>query len=140
MIRKISILILVFFCFGSISFSFGDDSNQKSEWDITGTGFMIDTSWSLFNFWNNSNNSLKQWTSTQTINNTLWTIIQKLMIALWFISAFIMTIWAWYMILYHGQDEFLTKWKNIFMAWIISLVVALASYQLVSFIRFILYS
>ncbi len=79
------------------------------------------------------------WDSKATINDTLWTIIQKLMIGLGIFSLFIMTIWAWYMILYHGEDEFLSKWKSIFTAWILSLVIALSSYYIVNIIWYVLY-
>lgn len=67
------------------------------------------------------------------------TTISKLMVALWVISLLIMSIWAGYMIFYHGQDEYLSKWKSIFMSGIIALIVALSSYYLVSLLRFILY-
>jgi hypothetical protein len=85
--------------------------------------------------------SIKEGTTTseELINKWLWTIIQKLMIALWVISLLIMTIWAWYIILYHGEDEYLTKWKWIFTAGIISLVIALSSYYMVNLIGYILY-
>jgi hypothetical protein len=76
----------------------------------------------------------------QVINNFFGNLIQTLMIWLGSLALLIMTIWAWYMILAHGQDELLSKWKSIFMSWIISLVVALTSYYLVAFVRFLLYS
>jgi len=79
-------------------------------------------------------------TAEETINFNLATFIQKLLIWLWIIASLIMTIWAWFMIIYHWQDELLTRWKNIFMAWITSLVVALISYQIVALIRYIIYS
>ena len=62
------------------------------------------------------------------------------MIAIWAISLLVMTIWAWYMIFYHWQDELLSKGKSIFNAWIIALIVALSSYYIVSLVRLILYS
>lgn len=109
------------------------DSGDPS--DITSKSFEVDTS--LFSIgWN----SLKWWDSKTTINNTLWNIIKKLMIALWVIALFVMTIWAWYMILYQWHDEYLSKWKNIFIWWITALIVALSSYYLVNFIWYILYS
>ena len=79
-------------------------------------------------------------TTNEVVNFVLGTIIQKLMIALGSLALIIMTIWAGYMILAHGQDELLSKWKSIFISGITSLVVALSAYYLVSFIRFILYS
>lgn len=110
------------------------DSSKEAESDLSSRWFMVDT-WK-FTLWN-----WTKWSNAkETINKTLWTLIQKLMIALWTISLFIMTIWAWYMIMYVWQDELLSKWKSIFSAWIISLVVALSSYYLISIVRFILYS
>lgn len=78
--------------------------------------------------------------SEQKINFVLWTIIQKLMIALWVLSVLIMTVGWGYIILFHGQDELLSKGKSIFMSGVIALVVALSSYYLVSGLRFILYN
>lgn len=125
----------------------GWDSKWWSDWgwwgiwwwgwpdDISSKDFEIDTS--LFSIgWS----SLKWWDSKTTINNTLWNVIKKLMIALWVISLFVMTVWAWYMIMYHWHDEYLSKWKNIFIWWITALIVALSSYYLVNLVWYILYS
>jgi len=79
-------------------------------------------------------------TVEESINSVLATIIQKMMIALWSLSLLIMTIGAGYMILYHGQDELLSKWKSIFLSGITALVVALGSYYLVALVRYILYA
>jgi len=79
-------------------------------------------------------------TIREVSNNLLWKIIQSLMIPLWAIALLIMTIWAWYMIFYHWQDELLSKWKSIFNSWLIALIVALSAYYMVSLVRFILYS
>lgn len=102
---------------------------------IDKASFMIETS--LFS---DGGKGLKvDWDSKATINTVLWTLIQKLMIALWIISLLIMTIGAGYMILYHGEDEYLSKWKSIFIAGIISLIVALSSYYIVNLVAYILY-
>lgn len=111
-----------------------DKEEQKEQDDITSSNFTIDTS--LFSPWGSW---LKKWDAKATINYTLWTIIQKLMIALWVVALFIMTIWAWYMIIYHWEDEFLSKWKNILIAWVTSLVIALSSYYLVNLVWYLLY-
>lgn len=117
-------------------------SSQEREADCAASGdcideasFMIETS--LFS---DGGKELKvDWDSKATINTVLWTLIQKLMIALWIISLLIMTIGAGYMILYHGEDEYLSKWKSIFIAGIISLIVALSSYYIVNLVAYILY-
>ena len=101
---------------------------------IDKASFMIETS--LFS---DGGKGLKWESSKATINMVLWTLIQKLMIALWIISLLIMTIGAGYMILYHGEDEYLSKWKSIFIAGIISLIVALSSYYIVNLVAYILY-
>lgn len=101
---------------------------------IDEASFMIETS--LFS---DGGKGLKWESSKATINTVLWTLIQKLMIALWIISLLIMTIGAGYMILYHGEDEYLSKWKSIFIAGIISLIVALSSYYIVNLVAYILY-
>jgi hypothetical protein len=50
-----------------------------------------------------------------------------------------MTIGAGYMIIYHGQDEFLSRWKAIFMSGIISLAIALSAGIIVRLFTYILY-
>lgn len=80
-------------------------------------------------------------TDTRTgTNMLLGTIIEKLMVALGILSVLIMTVWGGYIILYHGQDELLSKGKSIFMSWVVALVVALSSYMIVGLLRFILYN
>ena len=84
-------------------------------------------------------NNLK-WTNwTQTINKTFWVIIQQLMIILWTLSLVVISIWAWFMMLFHWDDSTLTKWKNTIKWWIIALVVALSSYYIINMVWYILY-
>jgi hypothetical protein len=117
-----------------------------TDWNcLTESSFMLDTTgtfwlWKSAAEWDKSDWNWTSPTAKQGMNNLLWTIIQKLMIALGTISLLIMSVWAGYIILYHGQDEYLSKWKWIFVAWLTSLVIALSSYLLVSLVRFILYS
>jgi len=110
---------------------------NKIEWklDINTEYFMINV-----NDFSPGWNKLIKNNAKKTLNATLWTFIQKMMIALWSLALLIMTIWSWYMILYWWQDELLSKWKTIFTSGIISLVVALTWYYLVSLIRFLLYA
>ncbi len=82
-----------------------------------------------------------EWESIEERTNwVLGTIIQRMMIALWVLSVLMMTIWAWYIILNNWQDELLSKWKSIFMSWIYSILIALASYYLVAIIRYMLFA
>lgn len=80
------------------------------------------------------------YTTEQNFNFLLWTIIQKLMMVLWSISLFIMTIWTWYIILNAWQDELLSKWKTIVMSGIYALIVSIGSYYLVAILSYILYN
>ena len=77
--------------------------------------------------------------SEQIINQTFWVFIKKMMIWLIMLSSFVMTVWAWYMILYFGQDEYLTRWKTIFKMWLVSIIIALSSYYMVNLVTYILY-
>lgn len=111
------------------------DAACESSWDCLDKPSFVINTW-LFS---TSGEWLKTWEAKSTINGILGTIIQKLMIALWIIALFVMTIWAWYMILFRWEDEYLSKWKNIFIWWITALVVALSSYYLVNLVWYILY-
>lgn len=112
---------------------------NSAEWsaDLTSFGFKISTSdltpgqiW-----WNIS------WKDFDEKGNfVLGTIIQSLMMALWVLSVFIMTVGGGYIILNNGQDELLNKWKSIFMSWVYAMIIALSSYVVVAMVRFILYS
>lgn len=79
-------------------------------------------------------------TAEWTIEWFLQVVILKLMIVFWTISLFVMTIWWWYMILYNWKDELLTKWKSIFMAWIIALSVSLSSWILIKIVVYLIYN
>lgn len=81
-----------------------------------------------------------QWQTSSKNIEALWTtVITKLITAFWVLSLLVMTIWAWFMIIYHGQDELLTRWKSIFSYGLISLVVALSAWFLVNFVSYLLY-
>lgn len=77
--------------------------------------------------------------TASTVNNVLETILEKLIVIFWVLAAFMMTIGAGYMIIYHGQDEFLSRWKAIFMSGIISLAIALSAGIIVRLFTYILY-
>lgn len=96
--------------------------------------FMIDTDdfsvgWS----------GMKDSTAEKTTNKVFGIFIQKMMIALWVLSLFIMTVGAWYMMVNYGQDEYLSRGKSIFKMGIVSLVVALSSYYMVNLVGYLLY-
>ncbi len=108
--------------------------------DFNSSWFMIDVSWENWLLPNTNVNFWNAETTDQRVNWLLWTIIQKLMVALWVLSVLIMTVWAWYMILNFWQDSFIDKWKKIFLSWVTAMVVSLSSYYIVSLVRFLLYN
>lgn len=101
---------------------------------INKTSFTIDV-WT-FSPWNDALIESGSWA---TIKGFLSNIINKLIVAFWVLSLFFMTIGAGYMIIYHGQDELLSRWKSIFMAGLISLAVALSAGMMVNFVAYLLY-
>lgn len=109
--------------------------SDESENNITSAGYKIsvnDISPGM---------AVEKWnTVNQSINKTLGKIIQSMMVLLWSLALLIMTIGAWFMILHHGQDELLSKWKSIFMSWVYALIVALSSYYLIAIFRYILFT
>lgn len=110
-----------------------DSAYSDKSWDLTSSDFQINVDdispWIVW-----------QWSTTkERVNWLLWTFIQNMMIALWILSVFIMTIGSWYMILHNGQDELLSKWKSIFMSWVYAMIVALTSYYLIAIVSYLLY-
>lgn len=109
------------------------DQSEESEWDIKSTGFKINV------------DSISPWmdvqggTAKENVNYALSTIIQTMMVLLWSAALLVMTIGAGYIVLHHGQDELLSKWKSIFMSWVYALIVALSSYYLIAIFRYILF-
>ncbi|MDA9129319.1 hypothetical protein N9J72_02480 [Candidatus Gracilibacteria bacterium] len=74
-----------------------------------------------------------------TVDNILTEILNKLILVFGAFSILIMTIGAGYMIIYHGQDEFLSKGKSIFISGIIALAVALSAGLIVQLFTILLY-
>ena len=134
MIKKIILFIILFLSFHSTWFFSAEWSRCTWEDKLCSPSFRIKV------------NEISPWmdikggTAKANINWVLWLFIQKLMIGLWSLSFLIMTVWAWYMIIYTGQDELLNKWKSIFTSWVVALLVALSSYYIVSLLRYILYN
>lgn len=127
-------LCLILSSFMFLSFSW-ESYHVFASSDITSTDFTVPVdAFSPIGTW------LIQGRSTENINNLLVRIISALIIFFGVAAAFIMTIGAGYMIIYHGQDELLSKWKSIFLAGIIALVVALSAGIIVRLFTNILYS
>ena len=133
--RKIRhfLIVGIIFCVAVVS---GIDILQASS-DITSSDFEIDVS--AFTPWDNTDTLIDNDSAGGTVNNVLTTVLQKLILVFWACAVFIMTIGAWYMIIYHGQDEFLSKWKSIFMSGIIALAVALSAGFIVRLFALLLY-
>ena len=130
MFKKIALFFAMFVFFG---FSNVYTSLEPAK-DVTSVWFTInvnDISPGMWTVWA---------TTKENVNYLLSTIIQNMMIALWSLALLIMTVWAWYILLHHGESELLTKWKWIFMAWVYALIISLSSYYLVSIVRYLLYS
>lgn len=127
------ILFLLFLFFGV--FFFQTDLSFAGD-DITKPDFMIDV-----NTISPGGESLvdPDGDGRVTVNNVLTTVLNKLVVVFWVIAVFIMTIGAGYMIIYHGQDEFLSKGKSIFMSGIIALVIALSAGVIVNLFKYLLY-
>lgn len=112
------------------------DENKNSEWDFKSPNFKINISWGIWKvWWSGATGS----TSTQKMNNEFWKIIKNLMIWLWMTSMALIIVWAWYILSNAGQDELLTKWKNIVIWWVMALIIALSWYFLIDAIWYILY-
>jgi len=105
------------------------DTFKISVWDITPWGISMLAAWA----------GEKEGTQN-TVGNFLTVVLEKLIIAFGVLSILIMTVWAWYMIIYHGQDEFLSKWKSIFVSGLIALAVALSAWVIVRIFAYLLYS
>lgn len=126
-------------------------SNSISYWEVWSTSWCEEWTWSLCSekfeisistilpFWDKSWIKKSEWWK-KTAESLVVVITQKLMTALWIIALLIMTVWGGYMVFYHWQDELLSKWKKIFMSWIIALIVALSSSILVKFVAYIIFS
>ncbi len=157
MLKKILILMIFLFSFfvwnsvfaqGGTSYSNWSSYNTTSKTELNQRNEKCDVTWNCMdrssfkintdNFSLGKNN-LKWTTWTQTINKTFWVIIQQLMIILWTLSLVVISIWAWFMMLFHWDDSTLTKWKNTIKWWIIALVVALSSYYIINMVWYILY-
>ena len=108
-----------------------------TETDLRSRDFILDvwkiTPWNSTILWEGE-------TAVDGANNALTVIIQKLMVFIWGVALLVMSIGAWFMILHKWDDASLSKWKEIFIAWIIWLSVALFSYLIVSTLRYLIYS
>jgi len=130
MITKILLIFTIFFSFSFTSLVF----SASNTWDISKETFEI---WvGSISPW--AGNLVKS-TAKATATATLQKIIDNLMIAFWVLALLVMTIGWGYMIMYHGQDELLSKWKAIFNSWLIALVVALSAWILVKLVAYLLY-
>ncbi len=127
----ILLLLSVFFFWTSAQAAPTDSPN-----DISKTSFQINV-----NEFTPGDNKLAGTSggSKEVVNNVLANLINKMIVAMGVIALFIMTIGAGYMIIYHGQDEFLSRWKSIFVAGLISLAVALSAGMIVNLMSYFLY-
>lgn len=131
-LKPFLVFSLVFLAWFSFSF---DKNLAQANTDIKSSNYTIKTQdivpWTTYKTTNRD--------TKKRVNDSLLVIIQKLLIPLWVLSAFVMAIWAGYMILSSWQDEVLNKGKKIFKMWIFAVVIALISYLLVELVKYLLY-
>lgn len=103
--------------------------------DITSSSFVVPVgTFSPLGEW------LIEWGSRGNVNSLLERVLNALIVIFWVAAVFFMTLGAWYMIIYHGQDELLSKWKTIFTSGLIALVVALSAWLIVRLFIYLLYT
>lgn len=78
--------------------------------------------------------------SSGNVESLLARVLNALIVIFWVAAVFFMTLGAGYMIIYHGQDELLSKWKTIFTSGLIALVVALSAWLIVRLFIYLLYT
>lgn len=145
MIKRILILLIIFVSFGNYSFAENNveepkicDSNARNK--INCSQFVIQTS----NFSPGNKKILNQakkwnWNTVKSANAILWVIIKDLIVVFWVLSLLMMTIGGWMMIFHSGQESLLTRWKWIFIWWVASLAIWLASGLIVKLVAYVLY-
>lgn len=129
-IKKLFLVILIFmniFFVVKVNWSddFAKDTFTVKVWDI------------IWNIWPQN----IDWSTLEDkTNNLLIQVIEILMVAIWVIALFVVSVWAWYMIIYNWNEEFLKKWRNMIYTGFLALFIALSSYYLMNLVRYILYS
>ena len=108
--------------------------NKNNPNNISSPNFQIDV-WSI----SPGNNKTKWDTAKESATLTLQAIIDNLIVAFWVLALLVMTVGWGYMIMYHGQDELLSKWKSIFTSGLIAVAVALSAWILVKLVAYLLY-
>lgn len=134
MIKRLLIIFVLFFSL--FSFTVAEDTPWDKSNDITSSDFIIKVN-DISPAWENLLSEDRS--AKKTAQNLLNTIVNKFIVAFWVLAMLVMTIGWGYMIMYHGQDELLSKWKSIFNAWLIALAVALSSWLLVKLVAYFLY-
>jgi len=130
-ISQVIVMCLLLLSWSLLSFT---QAAWESSWNIKDETFKIHVG----TFTPGNTSLIGEW-AWETVENVLLTVLEKLIIVFWVFAVFIMTIGAGYMIIYHGQDEFLSKWKSIFMSGIIALAVALSAGVIVRLFALLLY-
>jgi len=146
MVKKtVFLLFLLLWTIFSINLSFADwettttstTKNADTSKDFSSTDFTINTNDVIGWMWVEPDpSSTLKW----KFDWLLWKIINTLMISIWAVAMVVMSIGAWYMIIYNWQEELLTKWRKMFFSWILALVIALSSYYIINLVRYILYN
>ena len=109
-------------------------------WNVFAAGsllspwFNVNVGW-IFPSWT----AILAWSWEETAKNLVETIAVKLLMWIWFFALLIMIIWGGFMVVANWKDELLTKWKWIFMAWLIWLIIALSASWIMKLVIYIIY-
>lgn len=133
MTRFVKFLAWILLGLGFVWVAFAGGADCSSSDSICSSAFTIQ----LDDFW--LAGELIWGTAKETANNVIGRIIQSMMILIWVVALFIMTIGAGYMIIYHGDEELLSRGKGIFTAGISALVISLSAYYIVDLVGYLLY-
>lgn len=111
-----------------------------AKWNVSTQEFMIDV-WKISPWWDNvSWVKILGTTWEASLKTALQAIIENLIISIWAIAVLVMTVWGGYMIFDWWDWALLWKWKTMFKVWIIAVSIALASWILVKFVAYLLYT
>jgi hypothetical protein len=134
-IKKFFLVFLIFInSFFVLNVNWG---NVNPENDFASDQFIVPI-WDIT--WNIWHTKIDWATLEKKTNNLLILIIEILMVAIWVIALFIISIWAGYMIFYNWNEEFLKKWRNMISTGFLALFIALSSYYIMNLVRYILYN
>ena len=142
MLKKIILFLLIFFLSFFSAWAEGDENRCAfgGTNNISCPNFTIDPS--TFTPWNwELLEEAKKWNwdLVKTSNVILERFIKYAIVLFWVLSLLMMTI-GWAMMIFLSSSEtYLTRWKGVFIWWLISLAIALSSGIIVQLVSYFLY-